>query len=37
MQMDDWLGQRVAEAAVLIRKGGLSGRIARAFLKTHFG
>lgn len=34
---NDWLSQRVAEAAALIRKGGVSAKIARAFLKTHFG
>jgi hypothetical protein len=34
---NDWLYQRTIEALALIRKGGLSAKIARAFLKTHFG
>ena len=34
---DEWLSQRLEEALALIRKGGLSAKIAHAFLKTHFG
>jgi len=34
-EWDQWLEARIAEAWALVRKGGLSAKIGRAFLKQH--